>query len=193
MDKSNGYEDIAAIFIASRGQAVGGIGTAAVRKWAKLLPPKATVLDLGCGPGIPIAQLLLAEGLRVYGLDASPAMVAAFRQNFPMVPVVCEAVEESLFFQRLFDAVVAWGLLFLLPAQAQELVIYKAARALQAGGRLLFTAPAQAGTWRDSLTGRQSTSLGAEHYRAIVAAASLSMEEENTDEGQNDYYQAVKH
>jgi len=143
MNKSNGYEDIAAIFIKNREQAVQGIGASSVRDWAKTLPANATVLDLGCGTGIPVAKVLLDEGMRIYGVDASPTMVQTFRQNFPNTPVVCEAVEASLFFNREFDAIAAWGLLFLLPQEVQKIVIQKAGNALQTGGKLLFTAPSQ--------------------------------------------------
>ena len=131
MDKSNGYENIAASFISSRKQA---IGASSVRYWAKTLLPKATVLDLGCGTGIPVSKVLMDEGMLVYGIDASPTLVQTFQQNFPNSPVTCEAVEDSLFFERQFDAIIAWGLLFLLPMDIQTLVLRKAADALSTGG-----------------------------------------------------------
>lgn len=37
MDKSNGYEGIAAVFIKGRGQAISGIGASSVRGWARTL------------------------------------------------------------------------------------------------------------------------------------------------------------
>jgi 2-polyprenyl-3-methyl-5-hydroxy-6-metoxy-1,4-benzoquinol methylase len=120
MDKSNGYEQIATIFITGRGQAVNGIGKSYVRNWGRTLPANSTVLDLGCGTGIPISKVLIDEGMTVYGVDASPTLVKAFQQNFPNNPVACEAVEDSLFFDKKFNAIVAWGLIFLLPPEAQE-------------------------------------------------------------------------
>jgi 2-polyprenyl-3-methyl-5-hydroxy-6-metoxy-1,4-benzoquinol methylase len=77
-----------------------------VRKWARSLPPGAAVIDLGCGPGFPITEVLVSEGLNVYAVDASPSFVEAFRRNLTGIPVVCEAVEDSTFFDRTFDAVV---------------------------------------------------------------------------------------
>jgi hypothetical protein len=52
-------------------------------------------------------------------------MVAAFRTRFPGVPVECNDVVKSSFFGREFDGVVAWGLLFLLPPDAQAQLIAK--------------------------------------------------------------------
>jgi 2-polyprenyl-3-methyl-5-hydroxy-6-metoxy-1,4-benzoquinol methylase len=126
MDKSNGYEGIAPSFIKARGQTINGIGTSSVRTWAQTLPQGSTVLDLGCGTGIPISRVLTDEGLTVYGIDASATLVKAFRQNLPQSPVAYESVEDSLFFNRKFDGIIAWGLMFLLPngAQAKVILVY---------------------------------------------------------------------
>src|ERR1700761_4067046 len=121
MDRSNGYEAISKEFLLRRGSDLrGGIGVSSVRSWARTLPPGSAVLDLGCGPGRPIAAVLVDEGLSVFGVDASPSLVEAFRRNLPGTPVVCEAVQDSRFFERSFDAVLAWGLMFLLSAEDQR-------------------------------------------------------------------------
>lgn len=192
MDKSNGYEEKAAAFIRCRDKGIDGIGAASARRWAKSLPSDATVLDIGCGTGLPISKALADEGLTVYGIDASPSMIQVFRQNVPDSPVACEAAEDSSFFNRQFDAIIAWGLLFLLPEETQELVIQKMANALYAGAKLLFTAPSQQLRWEDSITEIESISLGAEKYRALLAASGLLLIEEFEDEGENHYYAAVK-
>ena len=106
-DLSNGYDDEAESFLASRSST---IGVSVVCFWARSLPAGTRVLELGCGDGIPVTQVLLREGLNVYGVDASPKMVAAFRENFPDTPVKCEAVEELSFVEPQFDAVLAWGI-----------------------------------------------------------------------------------
>lgn len=81
VDRSNGYESVAAEFLAGRGRGRGaGVGVSAVRKWARTLPAGASVIDLGCGPGFPITEVLVAEGLNVFGVDAAPSFVEAFRR-----------------------------------------------------------------------------------------------------------------
>src|SRR5882757_2290032 len=117
-----------------------------------MLPAKATVLDLGCGPGTPISETLVKGGFTVYGVDASATMVAAFQASFPTAPVQCAAVEDSDFFDLTFDAVVAWGLFFLLDAEVQRKLIAKIATILPSGGRLLFTSPSQTCSWIDAMT-----------------------------------------
>jgi cyclopropane fatty-acyl-phospholipid synthase-like methyltransferase len=157
-----------------------------------MLSAGATVLDLGCGTGVPISQALIERGFNVYGVDASPTIVAAFRANFPNVPLEWAAVEDSDFFGRTFDAVVAWGLLFLLDAEVQRRLIAKVAGALRSGGRLLFTAPRQSCSWRDPMTGRTSISLGQEAYRKALEAEGMSLVGTHCDYGENHYYFAQK-
>ena len=54
----------------------------------------------------------------------------------------------------------------------------------------MFTAPAQACTWRDDLTGRVSISLGGQRYRDALTSAGLPMVREFDDGGDNHYYLA---
>jgi SAM-dependent methyltransferase len=190
-DGSNGYERIAGLYIAGRGTRarVGdSVGAATVRAWARAFPPGATVLDLGSGPGEPSTRILREAGLATYAVDASPTMVAAFRERFPDVPIEENTVEASGFFDRTFDGVLAWGLLFLLPPAAQALVIEKVARALHPGGRFLFTAPKEPFEWLDAMTGRQSQSLGAQTYERLLREAGLTWVSEAEDEGGNHYF-----
>lgn len=192
-DRSNGYEGVAADFLAGRGCAPStAIGTTRVRDWARTLSRGAAVLDVGCGSGLPITQVLVSEGLNVHAIDAAPSLVEAFRRNFPQIPVACEAVEESSFFERTFDGVVAWGVMFLLPPSDQRRLIRRIAGILAPGGRLLFTSPAEPVVWRDAMTGLESRSLGAEEYRRLLLSVGLSVVSEYEDEGQNYYFDVLK-
>jgi len=188
-DKSNGYEEAADRFLSARNP---DIGRATISQWCRTLPPRAFVLDLGCGHGVPISQTLIEHGFTVFGVDASPTLLAAFRGRFPSALTECSAVEDSGFFEREFDGVVASGLLFLLPPHAQSLVVHKVARALKPGGKFLFTSPKERATWRDALTGGESISLGAEQYQQLLDAAGLDVVGELYDEGNNHYYLVSK-
>ena len=194
-DPSNGYEGVAAAFLAGRGRAPStAIGAREVREWARSLPRGAAVIDVGCGSGLPLTKVLVGEGLNVYAIDAAPSLVEAFRHNLPETPVACEPVEDSAFFNRMFDGVLVWGLLFLLLPEAQRSLIRTIADILVPGGRLLFTSCA--GTeplvWNDAMTGLESRSLGAPEYRRLLSAGDISVRSEYEDEGQNHYFDAFK-
>jgi SAM-dependent methyltransferase len=192
-DRSNGYEGVAAEFLEGRGRAPStAVGTRCVREWARTLPSGAAVIDMGCGTGLPITKVLVTEGLNVYAVDAAPSFVEAFRRNLPETPIACESVEDSPFFGRTFDGVIAWGLMFLLPPDGQRRLIQRMADVLVPGGRLLFTSEAGPLVWTDVMTGLESRSLGGVEYRRLLSAAGLSVSREYEDEGQNHYYDAIK-
>ena len=185
-DSSNGYEASAAKFMTARSRS--NIGVKAVREWVQGLPTGPTILELGCGHGVPISQALLDEGVRLYGIDASPSMIAAFRCRFPNVPAESNAVEDSEFFGRMFDGVVAWGLMFLLEPKIQARLIHKVAAALRPDGQFLFTSPKRACEWTDNITGRKSVSLGCDGYQVALRLAGMIITSEADDEGDNHYY-----
>ena len=185
---STGYEDVATQFIAGRGSSRSGVGASVVAEWARTLPPAATILDLGCGTGLPISQILVDLGLKLFAVDASPSIVAAFHARFPDVPVQRTSVEHFDFFGRTFDAVVSWGLFFLLEAEVQRSLIKRVAAALRSGGKFLFTAPTQTGSSPDVMTGRPQFFLGYEQYCETLAAEGLSLVGTRRDEGKNHYY-----
>lgn len=187
-DSSHGWDAVAQAFMAARSDT----GADVVRCWAKLLPPGGAVVDLGCGFGEPVTRTLIEAGLEVWGVDASPTLVAEYRRRFPDCPVACEAAEASELFGRSFDGAVAVGLLFLLPEADQRRLIARMAGALAPGGRFLFSAPQQECEWNDLLTGRRSRSLGEMAYREALEAAGLILTDLRTDAGGNHYFDAVR-
>lgn len=187
-DLSQGWEAVAGRFIECRSD----IGVDVVREWAGCLPRGGTILDLGCGSGMPIAQALVDDGFAVAGIDASKTLADAFRMRFPHALVACEAAEQSRFFDRQFDGVIAIGLLFLLPEEAQRTLLGRVTGALKSGGHFLFSAPERSCTWDDLLTGRRSASLGAAEYRRVLEAVGLALLGGRADKGGNHYYEALK-
>lgn len=187
-DPSNGYEAIANQFIDVRSVS----GRAVIRAWIEDLAPGASILDLGAGSGEPITSVLIEAGFDVVALDASPAMSAAFKQNFPEVPFLCEPAETSDFFGRRFDAILAVGLVFLLPEDTQRDLIQHVYLALTPGGSFLFSAPVETGEWDDVLTGQRSRSLGMEAYSNILRKVGFARIESRRDEAGSHYYLAAK-
>lgn len=103
----------------------------------------------------------------------------------------CEPAQVSTFFGQRFDAALCVGLLFLLEAEVQRRVLTNLAAALKPGGKLLFTAPREACTWSDALTGRPSRSLGAEEYERLLTSLDMRVQETLRDEGENHYFSVV--
>ena len=188
-DHSAGWDAVAERFMAIRSR----VGAELVRSWAKSnLPPSATILDIGCGSGVPIARALMEDGFSVWGIDASPSLIAACRRHLPDMPATCEPAQDSAFFDRTFVGAVSIGLVFLLAPGDQQQLLGNVASVLEPSGRFLFSAPREMCEWKDTLTGRTSTSLGADAYAGHLAAAGLDLMRCHSDEGGNNYYEAVK-
>ncbi|WP_267434810.1 class I SAM-dependent methyltransferase [Sphingomonas sp. GM_Shp_1] len=185
-DPSLGWEGVAERFAALR----SGIGVDVVLRWAGHVRPGGAIVDIGCGTGFPIGRALSDAGFRMFGIDPSPTLLAAYRRNVPGALAAEEGVEVSRFFDRRFDGAVMVGLLFLLTEERQRQVLTRIADILHPGGQLLFSAPEQPCQWTDSLTGRVSRSLGLSEYRRILTEIGCPLVERYSDEGGNHYCHA---
>jgi len=188
LDRANGYEEYADTFIKSRNPR---IGFEVVAGWAQTFSEGAELLELGCGHGV-ISEVLLNAGLKLFAVDASPTLLHAFCDRFPRVETDCSTAEESKFFGRRFDGVVAWGLLFLLEEDTQLKVLAKVAEVLRPGGHFMFTAPSDPINWIDVVTQRPSRSLGVNVYEQFLRQSGLEVSSGVKDEGENHYYFATK-
>jgi len=166
------------------------VGRDIISTWATSLPKNAAVLDVGAGFGEPVTRALCDAGCKVAAIDPSQRMVAAFRKGFPEVPIACEPVEQSTFHGRKFDGIVMIGVLFLLAPARQPAILKRLVDVLRPGGQLLFTAPKQAGTWNDMLTGRPSWGLGRVIYEQALKDAGCRLIGLERDAGRNTYYLA---
>lgn len=104
---------------------------------AKLLPPRATVLDLGCGAGIPATRLLAERGFDVLGLDISGVQIGRARE---LVPAARFEQADMTTWQHApgsFDAVISFYALIHVPLQDQQELLPKIRRWLRPGGYLL--------------------------------------------------------
>src|SRR5437016_5817645 len=75
------------------------------------LTPGANVLDLGCGPGRPVAQHMAEQGLRVTGVDSSSTMISFCHNRLPDHEWVL-ADMRTLSLGRRFDGILAWDSFF---------------------------------------------------------------------------------
>jgi SAM-dependent methyltransferase len=97
----------------------------------------AAVLDLGCGPGRPVAQRLVEHGLRVTGVDSAPAMIALCRQRLPDQEWIV-ADMRHLALGRRFDGILAWDSFFHLDHDAQRRMFPTFAAHAAANALLMF-------------------------------------------------------
>jgi len=64
-----------------------------VRKAISMLPPGSRVLDVGCGTGIPVSEMLSEAGLQVVGCDISPRMIEFAQERVKGSFIVSDMLE----------------------------------------------------------------------------------------------------
>lgn len=113
------------------------------------LPPGATVLDAGCGTGRPMAEYVVARGLRVVGYDQSEGMLALARQRLPGQTWLCAALEDCAFDGgeaagaeaggARYAAAICWDALFHIERRHHQAILHRIRDRLPPGGRLMLT------------------------------------------------------
>jgi ubiquinone/menaquinone biosynthesis C-methylase UbiE len=102
------------------------------------IPAGASVLELGCGAGVPMTAAL-ADGRDVVGVDISATQVALARRNVPAATFIRSDMTELSFRDGQFDAVTAFYSLTHVPRDEQPELIRRIRRWLRPGGTLILT------------------------------------------------------
>ena len=133
--------------------------------------PGASILDIGCGTGEPIARYLIEAGHDVTGVDSSETMVALCRQRFPTQSWTV-ADMRRLNLGRRFNGVLAWDSFFHLTQDEQKAMFAIFAAHIADGGVLMFTSGPRAGEAIGSFQGEPlyHASLDPEDYRRLLTA-----------------------
>ncbi|GGB10764.1 methyltransferase [Allosediminivita pacifica] len=140
-------------------------------RFATLARPGATLLDIGCGAGDPIARYLRDKGHPVTGVDAAPEMLALFRENLPDATAE-QADMRGLDLGRAFGGLIAWDSFFHLAPGDQRGMFPVFRIHAEPGAPLLFTSGPSGGEAIGTLAGEPlyHASLDPDEYRDLLDA-----------------------
>ena len=99
----------------------------------------SSVLDLGCGCGLPTTKLL-ARKYKVTGVDISPVQISRARMLVPDAKFICDDMCEVSFDKEQFDAVVSLYAIIHVPVEEQPQLLSRVWQWLKPGGFFLLTA-----------------------------------------------------
>ncbi len=102
------------------------------------IEPGSSVLDLGCGCGVPVARRL-ARRYDVTGVDLSPVQIARARALVPGATFVCADMTTLRFPDESFGAITCLFALIHLPLAEQPALLGNAQRWLRPGGVFMAT------------------------------------------------------
>jgi 2-polyprenyl-3-methyl-5-hydroxy-6-metoxy-1,4-benzoquinol methylase len=147
-------------------------------RFARLLPAGGTVLDIGCGSGVPIARHLIDLGFAVTGIDGAPAMISICQARFPQA-VWHVADMRTLALGRRFDGLIAWDSFFHLTAEHQRAMLPVFAANAAPGAALMFTSGPREGEAIGVLQDEPlyHASLATDEYRRLLDAHGFAVVE----------------
>lgn len=128
-----------------------------------------TLLDLGCGPGAPIATYLAERGLEITGVDGAANMVELFAATLPKATAL-HADMRTLALGQTFDAILAWDSFFHLSQDDQRAMFKVFAAHAAPNAALMFTSgPSDGEAWGVAVTEQvYSASLDPDEYRELL-------------------------
>ncbi|MCI9846922.1 class I SAM-dependent DNA methyltransferase [Flavobacterium pectinovorum] len=136
MTNKNSYNKIIDNWIKARNSA---IVNKPVVDFADYINSEGTILDIGCGTGLPIAKYLSDRNFSITGIDQSAKMIKTAKS----VGIKNSVFSTCDFFDfesdEKFNGIIAWDSLFHFPKERQEEIYSKVYRLLAPEGYFLFT------------------------------------------------------
>jgi 2-polyprenyl-3-methyl-5-hydroxy-6-metoxy-1,4-benzoquinol methylase len=130
-----GYNEIAERYLAERTRDSADVRL--LNDFIGKLPENASVLDAGCGAGIPISQIL-SEHFAVTGVDFSEAQIELARKNVPDADFLCEDMTKLNFPENTFDGITSYYAIIHIPREEHQPLLVNFHRMLKPGGLALL-------------------------------------------------------
>ena len=78
-----------------------------LQEFIDTLPEGGSVLDIGCGGGVPILRTLIANGFDATGIDFSSGMLEVAKRNVPQATLIHGDVTKTEFDENSFDGIIS--------------------------------------------------------------------------------------
>ena len=135
-----------------------------------VLPAGATVLDMGCGTGIPFDKYLDEHGYKVTGIDFCRKHLRQARVNVPKARFLYGDFSHTELPGK-FNAVVSFYAVFHIPREEHHDLFLKMYRTLKPNGFILVSLGNNAGETEEDFCGARMvwSSLSPSTYKSMLA------------------------
>jgi cyclopropane fatty-acyl-phospholipid synthase-like methyltransferase len=186
-----GYDRAAEIYTRQRDQFES---LAYLNHLAARLRTGATVLDVGCGAGVPVDRYLVDKGFSVVGIDLSERQIALARANVPEADYAVRDMTDLRPNDYTVDAIVSFYAIFHTPRAGHAALLRTFAGFLRPGGLLLVTMGAE--EWEGTEDDFHGVPMSWSHFdsitnRRLIEGAGFSILLDVIDQQQNERHQVV--
>ncbi len=130
-----GYDAIGHHYLASR--TTDSQDVTLLQELVERLSEGAEVLDVGCGPGVPVTRIL-AQRFKVTGVDISEVQIALARQQVPQARFLCQDMTRLHFPDDSFEAICSYYAIIHVPRSQHRQLLLDFRRMLRPGGLVLL-------------------------------------------------------
>ncbi len=164
-----------------------------VRAFSKKLRKNASVLDVGCGAGVPVDDILTKAGHEVVGLDLSPSLISMARKMVPGASYNVSDMRNLKHGEYMVDGVVCLYAIFHIPRSEHQKMIETFASFLPSGGWLLISLGDRAFEGVHEMYGvtSYSSQWGSAENRRIVEAAGFKIQSEEFGMSNGERHQMI--
>jgi SAM-dependent methyltransferase len=184
------YNSIANVYLANRDRLKSA---KYVHQLLKLLPKKSFVLDLGCGAGVPVDDLLLKAGHRVLGIDIASVQIKLARKNCKGGEFIVGDIQDLKTGEYQAQAVVSFYTLFHIKRDLHLKMLKIMASFLPSGGKLLITMGDREFEGKHNLHGAElwSSQYGTAKNRQLIETAGFRILSEEMDNSGGERHQVI--
>ncbi|GAB4028021.1 MAG: class I SAM-dependent methyltransferase [Candidatus Microgenomates bacterium] len=110
-----------------------------VKMFLRQLGKNSSVLDVGCGVGIPVDDLLIKAGHEVVGIDLSPSLIELARKNVTGASYHVQDMRNLRMGDYVVDGLVCLYAIFHIPRSEHKRMLETFASFLPTGGWMLIS------------------------------------------------------
>ncbi|MDP3733340.1 MAG: class I SAM-dependent methyltransferase [Candidatus Daviesbacteria bacterium] len=186
-----GYNKIAEDYLASRDQFSN---PKYLDKLNSFLKPNSTILDIGCGAGMPIDKFFVDRGHKVIGIDISEKQIKLAKKNIPQGQFEVKNMSDIKAGEYQVDAVVSFYAIFHISREEHEDLFKRINSFLPEGGLILVTMGA--GEYEGLEDNFLGTKMWWSHYgvdknREMIKNASFEILLDEVDASGNERHQII--
>lgn len=158
------------------------------------LKAHTTILDLGCGAGLPIDRFFIEKGYKITGIDISEKQIELAEKNVPQAAFEVKDMSELKEGDYSVDVVVSFYAIFHTPREQHADLFKKVNSFLPKGGYILVTMGAgEYEGLEDNFHGTQMwwSHYGSEKNTEIVKNAGFEIILDEIDDNGNERHQVI--